>query len=73
MEMASVCGRCRREAAGYDYVHERGRRHGEEAVASVRGRSLREESGRLDGRTGHGCRSGPLAGCLGVCSVMVSI
>lgn len=46
--------------------------HGEEAVASERGRSLREESGRRDGRTGHGCRSGPLAGCRGVCNVVVS-
>lgn len=71
--MASVCGRCRREVAGYGCVHERGRKHGEEAVASERGRSLREESGRRDGRTGHDCRSGPLAGCLGVCDVVVSI
>lgn len=73
MEMASVYGRCRREAAGYGCGPERVHRHVEEEEASEHGRNLRVESVHPGGRTGRGYRSGPRAGCLGVCCVVVSI
>ena len=57
------------EDCGYD--REQARRHGEAAVESGRGRSLREETVRLGGKTGHGCHSGPLAECRAVCCFVV--
>lgn len=73
MAKESVCGRYRREVEGFEYGHERARRHDEAVVESGHGRSLREGSVRLGDRTGHGCHSGPLAGCRAVCCIVVRI
>jgi hypothetical protein len=68
----NVCGRYHREVEGSEYGHEQARRRDEVAAGSGRrGRSLREESVRLGGRTGHGCHSGPLVGCRAVYCVVV--
>jgi hypothetical protein len=68
----SVCGRYRREVVeGCGCGRERAHRRDEAVVGSGRGRSLREETVRLGGRTGHGCHSGPLAEYRAVYCVVV--